>query len=314
MPRAETGRHFRVERLAPGVHAAIATTTGFGLCNAGIIDLGDRTVVFDSMLSPMAGAALARAAERSTGRKPDWVVNSHWHGDHIWGNSAFVASHVVSTRRVRELILRKSRAQWVGCRRSFPKELAGLEAPNSTISPVDRPWVRGWFEGVIQTPATHRIVPPDVTFTDEMVLEGTRRTLHLITYGGGHSPSDVFGYLPEERILFAGDLVMVNLHPSVGDGWPERWAEILGRIERLGVDRVVPGHGPVGPGSYLTKERRYMNDLKRIVAKAVRSGASRKEVQALPVPKRYRAWRSSFFFPDNLARQYRLTSAQHRST
>ncbi|MCI4365991.1 MAG: MBL fold metallo-hydrolase, partial [Thermoplasmata archaeon] len=81
-----SSRHFQTERLAPGVFAAIATPSGFGLCNAAIVDLGGATVVFDSMLTPMAGADLARAATRCTGRPPTWVVNSHWHGDHIWGN------------------------------------------------------------------------------------------------------------------------------------------------------------------------------------------------------------------------------------
>jgi len=287
---------------------------GFAMCNAGIVDLGDRTVVFDSMLSPMAGVDLARAAERTTGRPADLVVNSHWHGDHIWGNSAFAESHVVSTRRVRELIVRKSRTQWVNCRREFPKELARLEEPDSPILPVDRPWVRGWYRGVIQTPASHRIRPPMVTFENELVLEGSRRSLHLISYGGGHSPSDVFGYLPDERVLFSGDLTMVNLHPSVGDGWPDVWERMLVRMQRLRVDQVVPGHGPVGPGTVLAEERRYLHDLQRTVADAIRRGDTLREVRSLPVPERYHAWRASLFFPDNLAREYRLARARRRST
>jgi cyclase len=309
-----SSRNFRLERLAPGVHAAIASNGGFGLCNAGIVDLGGRTVVFDSMLTPMAGAELARAAERLTGRAPDWVVNSHWHGDHIWGNSAFVGSHIVSTRRVRDLIRRKSRRQWQECRREFRRELPQISAPGSSIPPEDRRWVSGWYRGVLASPARHRIVVPDTTFTDEMVLEGSHRTLRLITYGGGHSPSDVVGYLPDERVLFTGDLIMVDLHPSVGDGWPEVWARMLGRIGRLGVDRVVPGHGPVGPGSYLNREAEYLGDLQRIVARAVRREEPLREVVAHPVPERYRSWRSSFFFPENLARQYRLTHRRRVAT
>ncbi len=312
MAKRPPSRHFQVERLAPGVYAAISTNGGFGLCNAGIVDLGDRTVVFDSMLSPMAGADLARAAKKATGRAADWVVNSHWHGDHIWGNSSFLGSHVVSTRRAREVILQKSRAQWTECRATFPKELAQLDAPDSPIPPGDREWVRGWFRGVIESPATHRIVAPTVTFESELVLEGSRRSLHLRSYGGGHSPSDVFGYLPDDRILFSGDLVMVGLHPSVGDGWPATWAGMLGKIQRLGVDRVVPGHGPVGPGTVLNEERRYLEDLQRAVATALRRGTSAKEARALPIPKRYRAWGSSFFYPDNLARTYRLATAGRR--
>jgi cyclase len=306
-------RHFRVERLAAGVHAAIATDGGFGLCNAGIIDLGGQTVVFDSMLTPMAGADLARAAERATGRRPDWVVNSHWHGDHIWGNSAFVPSHIVSTRRARDVIRKKSRSQWAECRRSFAKELVGLDAADSPMPPADRDWVRGWFQGVLATPSSHRIVPPNLTFEESLVLEGRRRSLHLLSYGGGHSPSDVFAYLPEEGILFSGDLVMVGLHPSVGGGWPDTWARMLGRMARLRVHRVVPGHGPVGPGAVLAAERRYLVDLQRTVARAIDRGTTVQEACALPVPKPYRAWHSSFFYPDNLRRAYRLATARRRS-
>lgn len=313
MRGTKRSRHFHLERLASGVHAAIASAEGFGLCNAGIVDLGGQTVVFDSMLTPMAGAALARAAQRCTGRAPDWVVNSHWHGDHIWGNSAFVGSHVVSTRRVRALILQKSRGQWKDCRREFPKELRQLEASGSTVPESDRPWVRGWFQGVVKTPAGHRVVAPDVTFSDELVLEGSRRSLHLISYGGGHSPSDVFGFLPDEKVVFTGDLTMVNFHPSAGDGWPQAWADILGRMGRLRPDRLVPGHGPIGPGDYLAEERRYLTDLTRIVARSLREGASLKEVMATPVPERYGGWRSSFFFAENLAREYRLATSHVKS-
>jgi glyoxylase-like metal-dependent hydrolase (beta-lactamase superfamily II) len=102
----------------------------------------------------------------------------------------------------------------------------------------------------------------------------------------------------------------VNLHPSVGDGWPDVWAGILQRIERLRPERIVPGHGPVGPGSYLAQERRYLTDLQRTVARAVREGTSLRTLQALPVPERYRSWRSSFFYPENLARQYRLATTK----
>ena len=150
-PRAASP-HFRIERLGPGVYAAIASPTGSGLCNAGIVDLGGRTAVFDSMLTPAAGADLAKVAERLTGRRPDWVVNSHWHGDHIWGNSAFLESHVVSSRKVRNLILRKSRRQFEDCRREFSRQLPDLDAPGSPIAPTDRPRVRGWFQGVLDAP------------------------------------------------------------------------------------------------------------------------------------------------------------------
>jgi len=305
-------RHFRVETLAPGVYAAVATPGGFGLCNAGIVDLGDATVVFDTMLTPMAGRDLERAAERATGRRPAWVVNSHWHGDHIWGNSAFVESHIVSSRTVRENIRTRSRAQFAENRRSMRRELPTVDRPNSPYPTADRERVRGWFEGVLASPRLPVIRPPTVTFEDGLVLEGSRRTLHLQTFGGGHSPSDVFAFLPDEGVLFAGDLAMRGLHPSVGDGWPTRWASILGRMERLGADSIVPGHGPPGPRTTLRATRRYLEALDAMARAAIRDRVSCRDFARTAVPARYRAWGFSFMFPGNLSRTYRLARSEER--
>ena len=304
-----SSRHFRIEKLAPGVHAAVATVGGYGLCNSGIVDLGGETVVFDTMLTPMAGGDLARAAERLTGRRPAWAVNSHWHGDHVWGNSSFVQSHIVSSRTVRANIRAWSRKQFEGDRREMREELPRVPTSASPYPRADRTTVRGWFEGVLAIPRSHRIVLPSVTFDDALVLEGSRRSVELVTYGGGHSPSDVFAYLPEDGILFAGDLAMRGLHPSASNGRPEAWVRILKRMERLRASTVVPGHGLPGPGSTLSTNRRYLEDLQRIVRKAIRDRRPARELAETPIPSRYRGWGFSFMFPGNLARTYELARA-----
>jgi len=309
MTSAPSSRHFRIERIAPGVHAAFARPDGYGLCNSGIIDLGGTTVVFDSMLTPMAGADLARTAERLTGRPPGFVVNSHCHGDHHWGNSAFVDAHVVSTGRTRDVIVQRGRPHFLAARREMARELVALDAPDSAYDPRDVPELRGWFRGVLAAPESLRIVSPDVTFSDELVLEGTRRELRLISYGGGHSPSDVFGYLPDERVVFAGDLALEGYHLSVGDGWPAEWGRILDRMRRLRVDRVVPGHGTLGDAGTLTRSREYLRMLERIVARARRERTSVAALRRTPIPSRYRAWRFSLMFPEALVRTHRLARA-----
>jgi len=305
-------RHFRLESLGRGVYAAVATPTGHGVCNAGILDLGDCTVVFDAMLSPAAAVDLARAAERCTGRRPDWVVNSHWHGDHVWGNPSFPQAHIVSTHRTRTEIRRRGAPQLTACRREFPKLLAGLDRPDSPIPPRERPGYRGWFEAAVRLPPSFRIVAPDVTFTEELVLEGSRRSVRLLSYGGGHSPSDVFAFLPDERLLFGGDLAMVGMHPSVTDGWTDRWIAILRRIERLRPDRVLPGHGHPGTGRDLELEVDYLRELERIVAAAGRDGLSLQELRGTPVPDRFSSWLFSPMFPDNLERVHRLARPSRR--
>lgn len=104
MPALPTSPHFRLEELAQGVFAAIHTPGGGAMSNAGIIDLGDRTLIFDTCQSPEAATDLQRAAATLCGRPVDYVVNSHWHGDHVLGNQTFAAATIIATPTTRVLM------------------------------------------------------------------------------------------------------------------------------------------------------------------------------------------------------------------
>jgi cyclase len=297
MPRAAS-EFFRLERLAPGVHAAVATEGGAGLCNAGIVDLGGLTVVFDAMLTPQAGIALRRAAERLTGRRPDVVINSHWHGDHIRGTASFAPVRVVSTRANRRLIARRGPAQLRWDHRHLPRELKQLDRPDAPLTPRDRRMLRGWFRGAVATPLDLRFLLPDVTFEDALCLDGDRRSLSVRSYGGGHSPSDAFAFLEDERIAFLGDLVNVGMHPSVTDGQPFRWIEILRRIRALKPTAFVPGHGEVGATREILLVEEYLRDLLRIARRLPEAG----RLPKVAIPSRYSTWLYSIAWPANLGR------------
>lgn len=290
---------FSIEKLAPGIHAAIARSGGYALSNSTIVDLGEATVVFDSMLTPRAGAALARTARRLTGRAPDFVVNSHYHHDHVWGNGAVHPGHVIATPRTRELLARKGRQQFLSIRTEAAQELRILDAPKSPIPLKERPFFRGWFEGVAAMPPSFSVRIPDLTVRSEMTLHGSWHTLRLITNGGGHSPSDLYGFVEDERIALLGDLVVTKMHPSVGDGYPRAWDRILGEVRRLNPKRVVPGHGAVGGVRAVTAIQLYLRDLQRLVRRA---RTHRERLHAISVPERYRAWQGTPFFESNLAR------------
>src|SRR5438270_10832420 len=81
-------KHFRINELAEGVYAAISTNEGSAVGNAGIVDLGDQTLVFDTFMTPMAAQDLRAAAESLTGNSIAYAFNSHWHNDHIPANQA----------------------------------------------------------------------------------------------------------------------------------------------------------------------------------------------------------------------------------
>lgn len=293
--------HFQIEEIAPGVHAAIATARGYGLCNATIVDLGGSTLVFDAMLTPQAGTALGLAARRLTGRAVDFLVNSHYHGDHVRGNGAVGAQHIVSTHRVRELILERAERHLAEDRLEAKRELEELRAGRTPATPSERAVYEGWFEGILATPAGWTVVPPDLTITEELVIRGSRREARVLTYGGGHSPSDVLVHLPDDGIVLLGDLVSVGFHPSLSDGDPEALVGILGRVRVLRFERAVPGHGPMGGPADVRRMEEYVRMVLRLAAESPGAPPTPGGSGPAPPPPPFDTWKFRSFFASNLA-------------
>ena len=101
MTMLPTFKHFELTRLADGVYAAIEMQGGAAYSNAGIIDLGDQTLIFDTFDAPQAAQDLKAAAEHLTGHPATCIVNSHWHGDHWSGNQVFARATIFPTWKAR---------------------------------------------------------------------------------------------------------------------------------------------------------------------------------------------------------------------
>jgi glyoxylase-like metal-dependent hydrolase (beta-lactamase superfamily II) len=98
-----TSKHFELKELAAGVYAAIGTAGGAAYSNAGIVDLGDQTLVFDTFQTPQAAQDLKDAADALTARPVSHVVISHHHADHWCGNQVFGSQvPILATRTTRE--------------------------------------------------------------------------------------------------------------------------------------------------------------------------------------------------------------------
>jgi cyclase len=236
--------HYRLEVIADGVLAAIARPDGGGRGNAAIVLLDGRTLVFDTGMTPQAGAELREAAERLG--PVGWVVNSHWHGDHIRGNQGFADAEIVATARTKELIETRAARQLADQKATdFDALLASIaEGDDRRSTGLDKSFAAR-IEGLRQLASTITEVelrPPTRTFEDRVELA---RGCELVTLGGGHTESDAFLVLADRRVAVAGDLLCVAMHPWMGHGDPDRWIEILGELETLDVDRFVPGHGAV---------------------------------------------------------------------
>jgi glyoxylase-like metal-dependent hydrolase (beta-lactamase superfamily II) len=249
--------HFHVEKLADGVYAAIASDTGFAICNAGIVDLGDGTLVFDPFMSPRAGSDLRQAAVALTGKPVTYVINSHYHNDHIRGNQEFAGARIISTLWTRQAMAESEPEEISWEKENAAKKVLEERQALARESDIgrrteDKFWVK-YYETLVESQGSYHTVLPDVTFEGKLVLHGPKRGAELIDIGKGHTNSDLILYLPSERIVFTGDLLFVKRHPYLPDGSPDDWLRALERITALGIRTAVPGHGPVGDSTDICK-------------------------------------------------------------
>jgi cyclase len=292
LPHSE---HFTYHELADGVWAAIVIPTGLAASNSGIIDLGDRTLVFDTTLSPASAAELRTVAESITGRPVTYVLNSHWHQDHVFGNTAFAPeTEICASARTGEIIAEKIPTIIVEFKKHWPEQLkmwAEQEkvAQNETERLDYEDGVR-FAQSIIDTFPQLEPRLPNHTFTDRLEFKGAKRTVEFITYGGGHTDSDAFLHLPAERIIFTGDLLVIKNHPGMSSSHPHEWLNILAKINGLDPVCLVPGHGELGTLADLTLIERYINELMLMAEQNFHEAGIAESAAALQPPAFTEGW------------------------
>jgi cyclase len=294
-----TYRHFTIEPLADGAWAVIhpmnpPAADAWAISNAGIIDLGDRTIIFDTLMTTAASAELRGAAEALTGRAPDVVIYSHAHNDHTWGGDRFRDALVVSSTRARAAMLAEGQLEVADFREVVADRVvfwAGASAHDDPVVRRDAPLFRPYWDGVAATLPTLELRYPDVGFDARMQIHGRHRRVELVTVERAHAAGDVFMSVPDARLAFCGDLLFVGCHPYLADGDVTGLRTALAMLETSGADRFVPGHGPVGDVRQLKVLADYLGDVDRVA----RSGDS-----AVAIPDAYRDWGFARFFPANV--------------
>lgn len=295
----ERGTYFDFYEVQSGITAAIVHDGAGALGNAGIVDLGDRTLVFDTTQSLAAAQELRTAAKEFTGRDASLVINSHRHNDHVLGNQIFADAVIISTHKTHNAMADRipSFFEFAKAHPEYPKQMRD-RLSDSSLSEQGR-WELERDVHDMEHLAAHleeyEVALPTLCFDNELYLHGSRRQAKLLTYGSGHSPSDAFMYLPQEKVLFIGDLAFVGYHPAMRDGNPEQWVTILDRILQLDFDTVIAGHGPVGNRRDVEETKRYLEDL-LAAAKSI----SETEPDGAGIPEGYRQWRGESVYFGNL--------------
>ncbi|GAB2862592.1 MBL fold metallo-hydrolase [Actinocorallia aurea] len=234
----------RLQQVADGVHAYVQPDGGWCVNNAGIVRRDGATALVDTAATERRTLALAEAVDGLAPGGPDYVVNTHFHGDHTFGNGCFKPRAVIVAHE--------------NCARD--QEIAG-------------PGLRGLWPQV-EWGATP-IVLPDIVYPGPAAsLDGFGGALELLHPGPAHTEGDTVVWLPEDGVLFAGDIVWSGITPFCLMGSVTGSLKVLDALRALGADVVVPGHGPVGGPGLIDETGAYLTWLLEVAEAGLRAGLS----------------------------------------
>lgn len=276
------GEAWSFEQVRPNVYIGRGTGSLTVMSNSGIVINENDVLLVDSHVSPAAAASLLKELRRITDKPVRYVVNSHYHFDHSHGNQIYADSiEVIGHEYARERLLAgasntgRTHARFIG---SIPGTIERLRADlDEAETAEERAQIQQRIE--IQEAfreATDAVVPtpPNVTLNDRMTLFRGGREIRLEYFGRGHTGGDVVVYLPQERVLLTGDLLLPSLS-YLGDAFVPEYIETLERLKSLDFDVVIPGHG----GTFTDRRRidyfqSYLTDFWQQVSAQHAAGAS----------------------------------------
>ena len=256
-----------IVELDTGVYARLHE----GLTNSGIIIGDDSVLVIDSLRMPSFARSLMEDVRKLTDKPVKYVIDTHSHWDHSWGNQEFPEAAIIGHENCySEMIDVEWNEEW----------------KNKILSSGD-PWSD---EANVVT-----ITPPEITYQDSMRIYFGGREIILKYLGKAHTSGDTFIHLPKERIVFTGDVAQDGGVPYLGDSYPDEWLDTDDRMAELPVDRFVSGHGPVGDINALKTARDFIHSLVGSMKSAISDGKDSKTASDSVLTElqgQYGNWRS----------------------
>ncbi len=241
----------KVTEVAPGLYFQYHHQES----NSAFLVTNDGVLVIDTRQHPKRAEELVTTIRKITDKPIRWVVNTHAHGDHYFGNSVF--------------------------KREGATIIAHRDTAGMMKAQFDREMKRrmGYFKQRNYDPAEVTLVLPDVTFDSKMTLTLGGRTVDLLYFGAGQNPGDTFIHFPQERVLFAGGPFSTNSWPNPSfTPSMQGWIGVLKKIASLDVEKYLGGHGDIGTKEDVLAEARMLSDFDAGMRAAVAKGMTRDEI------------------------------------
>ena len=248
----------KVQKINDRVYALLGpmelpnkTNQGY-MVNATLI-IGEKGVILvDTGFTDEIGKHLAKAIAKLTPKPVTHIINTHHHGDHNLGNIAFKGAEVISTQKCKELV-EKTGYEWI----DMVQTLSGSKFPNT------------------------KPVPASVTVAQETRTERIIDGVKIVLWApkSSHTLGDLMVYLPDDKVLMGGDILVNHITPSFRDGHVKNWIGTLEEIQKINAKTIVPGHGPLMTQADVAAMRKRMANVYAGVEAGYKKGLSDAEIR-----------------------------------
>jgi quinoprotein relay system zinc metallohydrolase 2 len=259
-----------VTEVAPGMfvfqgaHEMFTPRNQGAIANIGFIIGGEAVAVIDTGGSTVQGERLKAAIRARTQLPIKYVINTHMHPDHVFGNPAFEGAET----------------QFIG----HAKLARALAAREQTYIMANTPLLGEASAGL-------RIVAPSIGVADETRFDLGGRTIRVRAFPTAHTDNDVAVFDEATGTLFAGDLLFSGHLPAI-DGSLAGWLKVMDMLAGFNSQRVVPGHGPASMplDAALAPQRRYLTRLAEDIRTAIKAGRTLGETAKIAGLSEKDAW------------------------
>ncbi|BBA71184.1 MBL fold metallo-hydrolase [Geobacter sulfurreducens] len=270
-------------RIADNVYAYVgvkdASPANSFAANAGIVIGRDGILVVDTLISAKEGERFLADIRRVSDKPITYVVNTHTHLDHAFGNCVFarLGAAIISQEADRALLEKAGATTLknIGTYGLKPADMAGTE-----------------------------IAYPTLTFSERMTIDLGNEKVELIRTAPSHTAGSLVVYLPAKELLFSGDILFTDFHPYLADGDIPGWTRTIDALLAMDVERIVPGHGPLSTKKDLREMKEYLllfdARARELAAGSVDAGAVAAELKKV-LPARSQA---EWMIPYNLKARY----------
>ena len=233
--------------------------TAEGDPNTGIIIGDDAVMVIDTQATPVMAQDVIRRIREVTDKPIQYVLLSHYHAVRVLGASAYGAEHIIASEDTRDLIVERGQFDKDSEIGRFPRLFQNVESVPDGLT---------W---------------PTMTFNQKMTLWLGKLEVQILQLGRGHTKGDTVAWLPQEKILFSGDLVEFDATPYAGDAYFQDWPQTLDNIADLKPEKLVPGRGaalqtPEQVQAGLAGTRAFISDLYESVKASASKGEDLRKV------------------------------------